>query len=103
MRGRSTLRLGASALVTVLFAALSVHGQTAIWTGGGTNQNYTNPTNWLGGTVPNNSGSYLIEMSVTTFNNITVNTPADVSGIQIDGTVFPQFNFNAGSGSMTIG
>jgi hypothetical protein len=80
MRGSSSVRSGLIAIsLFSAFAASLAQAQTAVWLGGGTDDTYTNPTNWQGGVAPNNSGSYTIQLS---FSNdlIAVNTAANVAG-----------------------
>ena len=102
MRGRSTLRLGALALVTGFLAALPAHGQTALWIGGGTDESYTNPTNWQGGIVPDSSGGYTVQLSYTN-DTIMVNTAANILGISYLGSSGFNGTQFQGSGSIKIG
>jgi fibronectin-binding autotransporter adhesin len=103
MRGRSSFRM--CAMAASMWAALAspaARAQTAIWIGGGTDENYANPTNWAGGIAPDNSGSYTIQLSFLN-DVILVNTAADVAAIQYLGTSgFNGYQFS-GSGSMKIG
>jgi autotransporter-associated beta strand protein len=93
------------AMVASMWAALAspfAHAQTAIWIGGGTDGNYTNPTNWTGGIAPDNSGSFTLQLSFLD-DTIVVNTSADVAAIQYLGTTgFNGIQFS-GAGSMKIG
>src|SRR5580698_849200 len=103
MRGSSSVRSGLIAIsLFSAFAASLAQAQTAVWLGGGTDDTYTNPTNWQGGVAPNNSGSYTIQLS---FSNdlIAVNTAANVAGIQYLGTSGFNGTQFQGSGSVTIG
>jgi fibronectin-binding autotransporter adhesin len=75
---------------------------TAVWVGGGTDQDYSNPMNWTGGIAPDNSGSYIIDLSFTN-DVIMVNTAADVAAMRYLGsTGFNGTQFQ-GSGSLSIG
>jgi autotransporter-associated beta strand protein len=103
MRGSSSIRLSSIAFALCsLFAPAAAFAQTAIWRGGGSDDTYTNPTNWQGGLAPDNSGAYTIKLSFSS-DVISVNTTANVAGVQYLGAVgFNNAQF-AGSGSVTIG
>jgi fibronectin-binding autotransporter adhesin len=103
MRQRFFLRCGAAALLAGIMAGTSAWAQTAIWMGGGGDQNFSTPGNWTGGVVPPGTGGDLLEFSVTGFHQVTVDIPVNVTGIQVDGTGSPSFSFNAGIGTVTLG
>ncbi len=103
MRGSASIRSSFVSLLLCSVVAPSItRAQTAIWIGGGSDDTYTNPTNWQGGLAPDSSGAYTIQLSPST-GNIAVNTAANVAGIQYLGTTgFNGAQFQ-GSGSVEIG
>ncbi len=103
MRGQSSFGFGALAVAVCVAAATpAARAQTALWIGGGTDQDYTNTTNWSGGNAPDNSGSFTIRLSFTD-DVIMVDTGADVASVRYLGsTGFNGTQFQ-GFGSMKIG
>ncbi len=81
-------------------------GQAVVWTGGGTDQNFTTPGNWAGGHVPPNTGADTAHFQQpATYNSIEVDTSANLSGLFFQGSSgFTEYNFYSSSGgSLTIG
>jgi fibronectin-binding autotransporter adhesin len=81
-------------------------GQTAVWTGGGANQNFTTPGNWAGGHVPPNTGADTAHFQQpATYNTVEVDTSANLSGLFFQGSSgFTDYNFySASGGTLTIG
>jgi autotransporter-associated beta strand protein len=79
--------------------------QTAVWTGGGPDTNYTTGANWSAGMPPPNNGVDTLDLSVSSYSNVGINTAANVAGIVFLGSEgYSQYNlFQVGSGSLTIG
>jgi autotransporter-associated beta strand protein len=104
MRGRASLQLGA--MVLAMGAALAspmARAQTALWLGGGTDQDYLNPTNWAGGIVPDASGLFTVRLSFADQATILLNTGANVAGIKYLGASGFNGTQFQGTGSMEIG
>jgi autotransporter-associated beta strand protein len=82
-------------------------GQTAVWIGGGSDQNFTTAGNWQGGVVPNNSGAYSAQFQTVGYNYspIYINTASNLSGLVFSSTVgYPYYDFFPSSGgTLTIG
>jgi len=55
--------------------------QTAVWTGGGPDTNYTTGANWSAGMPPPNNGVDTLDLSVSSYSNVGINTAANVAGI----------------------
>jgi len=106
MEGMKLGRLGPlMAVGGILLGALPAYAQTAVWTGAGPDTNFTTGANWAGGAPPPNNGTDTLELSISSYSYVGINTGANILGLQFLGTSgFTQYDlFQVGSGSLTIG
>ena len=91
-------------VTVVLLIGLPARAQTAVWAGGGPDQNYSTPGNWIGGVVPPNTGTYTVELNTASNFQVDFTAPAVVAGLEIQSTPGYQFYYlNATGGSLTLG
>lgn len=104
MRATSSIRpLIALVCLAALLGASRTLGQV-IWTGAGTDQNFTTAGNWSGGNVPPNTGADSALFQQSAYNNIYVNTPANLSGLTFSSTGYPDYYlYSSSGGTLTIG
>ncbi|HMD60370.1 MAG TPA: hypothetical protein VKG78_03010, partial [Opitutaceae bacterium] len=93
------------AIGCMLLASPPARSQTVIWTGAGTDTNFSTGANWAGGTPPPNNGSNTVDLSVSAYANVGIDTAANVAGLVFLGSSgFSEYNlFQVGGGSLTIG
>ncbi len=93
------------AAVGIILSALPAAAQTAVWTGAGPNTNYTTGANWAAGFPPPNDGTDTLDLSVSSYSNMGVNTSANVAGLVFLGSSgTSSYNiFQVGGGTLTIG
>jgi autotransporter-associated beta strand protein len=91
-------------LAGVLVVGLPARAQTAVWAGGGPDQNYSTPGNWVGGVVPPNTGAYTVQLSAASNFQVNFIAPAVVAGLQVQGyPSFEDYYLSGDGGSLTIG
>jgi autotransporter-associated beta strand protein len=88
-----------------LIASQPAGAQTVVWTGAGADTNFTTGANWAGGTPPPNNGVDTVDLSVSSYANVGINTGANIAGLVFLGSSgSSEYNlFQVGSGSLTIG
>jgi len=93
------------AVACVLIAASPARSQTVVWTGGGTNTNFSTGANWAGGAAPPNDGSDTVDLSISSYALVGIDTAANVAGLVFLGSSgYSEYNLvQVGSGSLTIG
>jgi fibronectin-binding autotransporter adhesin len=102
MRGKTKLLSGVAA---VFLLALPGRAQTAVWTGGGSNTNFSNGGNWMAGSPPPNDGTNTVDLDYASSGTIAINSSANVAGIVFQGPpeAYSQYNWNDAGGTLTIG
>jgi autotransporter-associated beta strand protein len=93
------------AIAGFLMSSSPATSQTVVWTGAGTNTNFSTGANWAGGAAPPADGSDTVDLSVLGYANVGIDTGANVAGIVFLGSSgYSEYNlFQVGGGSLTIG
>lgn len=76
--------------------ALASIGEDFTWTGSAGDQNYNNPSNWLGGVVPPNNGSATLVFGNADNTHVTLPLVLDVARIEFQNTPSKNYTFNTG-------
>src|SRR5688572_14859259 len=93
MKTRKTLALVASIAAVGSLVGANALGAERSWDGGGANDNWTTPDNWLGESAP-------VPLDLLTFSGTTRLTPSNDFAT---GTSFGGINFDATAGAFTLG
>ncbi|MFT3868551.1 MAG: PEP-CTERM sorting domain-containing protein [Nibricoccus sp.] len=89
----SLIVLIATASVATAIASIS---EAFTWTGSAGDQNYNNPSNWLGGVVPPNNGSATLIFGDAAGTRVTLPLVLDVAQIQFENSPSKNYTFNTG-------
>jgi autotransporter-associated beta strand protein len=74
--------------------------QTSVWTGGGSNANWSTPQNWNPVAIPASDGSATITMAGSTQLSPNVDVPWNINALTFDNTAY---TFTLGGSTLTIG
>jgi fibronectin-binding autotransporter adhesin len=93
------------AIAATLLAASPGGSQTVVWTGAGPNSNFSTGANWAGGSPPPNDGSNTVDLGVSSYASVGIDTGANIAGLVFLGSSgYSEYNlFQVNGGSLTIG
>lgn len=95
-KSKLSIGLGILSLTTIVLLPVKIRAATDVWTGGGTNNNWSTAANW-GGTAPNATGDNLIFAGSAQPNN-TNNLVTSVGWVQLN----PSLAFTNNGTALTI-